>query len=234
MISKKRINIIFLEALLLTLIIYSGAFFFNNYLDSQRLNQLNNNFENSKLNFYSYQISNIFFENFNKDSNEKICKIQKKFIFNNFLVLKELGLDINNYGQLFSEGNKNYSLNKQRKYFLDQLSIYRIVLNYNKLCKNQTIIPVIYFFNGKDNNLDKQSLILKQFSLNNINKSIIFSFDINYEDEPLLTNIKKKYNITFTPFVILNNKTTRNMKNENLIIDLNTIAVEYKKARGEI
>lgn len=230
MISKKRRNIIFLEAAILTFVIYLFALILNGYLDDKRVEQLDYEMINASIEFDNMIIAQNFYEKFNSTN----CDKQKDFINNNFKNLKLIGSDLNNFGQLFLEKNNELSLIKQREYFLKELSLYGFMYNYNQMCENETIVPLIYFFNSKNTNLDKQSLILEQFSRNYENETIIFSFDINYNDEPLLNLIKNKYNITFSPFIIIGNKTTRNLNNQNLIVDLNAITIEYKKIRGEI
>lgn len=230
MISKKKRNIIFIEAAILTTIIYLFALVLNGYLDNQRVEELDYNLINASINFDNIIIAQRFYQNFNTTN----CEIEKEFITNNFKNLKVIGTDLGNFGSLFLEKNKNISLLKQRDYFLKQISLYDLTYKYNQNCQNQTIIPIIYFFNSKNTQLDKQALILEQFARNYQNKTIVFSFDINYEDEPLLNSIKNRYNVTFSPFLIIGNKITRNLNNENLIVDINAITIEYKRLRGEI
>ena len=50
--------------------------------------------------------------------------------------------------------------------------------NYNGYCSDEKVIPVIYFYDSLNTNLDTQSLILEQFSINNKNSTIVFSFDV--------------------------------------------------------
>jgi hypothetical protein len=73
------------------------------------------------------------------------------------------------------------------------------------------------------------------FCLNGVKETIVFSFDINYEKEELLNIIKKDNNIVSTPYIIFENKTTRDvLHDDELVVSLNTITVEYKKFKGEI
>lgn len=228
MLSKKERNLLFLEALIITIIIYFFALFLNGYLDEKRIESLNDKMTDTTLNF---QVVDVM-ENF-KTNESNNCELQKKYLFQNFKDIKKVGTDINNYGQLFLSENENISLNKQREYFLKQLTLYRTTLEYNKECKDK-IVPVIYFYNSKSVSLDKQSLILEEFSLNHINQTIILSFDINYINEPILQMIKNKYNVTYSPFVIINENTTRTLENQNSVVSLNSITIQFLKARGEL
>ncbi len=231
MLSKRRRNLIFIEAGILTLIIYFFALILNGYLDNQRVEVLSTEFANMQLTTEGNLVEDRFYETFNLSYD---CEIKKRNIFDKQKTIKQIGTDLSNFGQLFLEKNKEVSLNKQREYFLEEIELYLQVQDYNKICEEDIIVPVIYFFNSLNTQLDKQSLILEQYSLNHKNETIIFAFDINYENEPLLIKIKNKYEATYSPFVIIGNKTTRTLQNNNGIVDLNTITIEYKKIRGEI
>lgn len=230
MLSKKKTKLIFVEAFILTLVIYLIAIISNGYLDNQRIEALDYELLNTTNSVYSLDISNNFVENFNI----KNCTIQRNNIFSNYKSIKKLGTDLSNYGPLFLEENSKESELKQREYFLQQIKIFNIVNSYNQVCNNETIFPIIYFYNSFSTDLDKQSLILEQFYLNHENKTIVFSFDINFENESIINETKNLFSVKTTPFLILNNKTTRELLNENSVVNLNTITVEYKKFKGEI
>lgn len=231
MLTPKRRNIIFVEAAILTIAIYFFAIIFNGYLDTQRIEDLDYNLANSSVSLYNIEVSESFFENFKDDSN---CKDRKKFIFDSFGNLKTIGKDLTNYGKLFLKSNIEHSKLRQREYFLRELLLYKKVLDYNEDCSEDKIVPVIYFFDSLSTELDKQSLILEQYYMNHENKTIVFSFDINFENEPILEEIKDSYDITSYPFIIIGNKTTRDLENNNGVVGLNTISIEYLRYIGEL
>ncbi len=227
MISKRRRNVLFLEAFILTITIYLFAVVGNQFLDDRREAFIDNEIQNFQIISDSALASSFFYSNIGIEN----CERFGEQIFNQQELLKEIGADISNYGKLFLDRNENLSLLNQRKFFLDELLLYSQVQEYNKICLNETIVPVLYFFNGKSNLLDEQALILEQFFLNHKNKTIIFSFDINYEDEPLLNLVKQNYNVSFVPFLIIGNETTRSLVGRG-VIGLNRLTVEYINQGG--
>lgn len=229
MLSKKKTKLIFVEAFILTLVIYLFATISNGYLDEKRIETLDYELLNSTNAVYSLEISNSFVSNFNIEN----CSLQKENIFTNYLVIKKFGKDLSNYGPLFLEENAKEGKLKEREYFLEQIKVYNNVNKYNEVCQNESIFPIIYFYNSKSTDLDKQALILEQFYFNKKNQTIVFSFDINYNNETILNEIKEIFDITQSPYLILNNKTTRDLLNENNIVNLNTISVEFKTFKGE-
>ena len=228
MLSTKRRNLIFIEAAILTIIIYLLALILNGYLDTQRIETLDYEFINSSTIAYNLKVFNAF--NINIDNSN--CLIKKKLIFNSFKSIKKVGKDLSNYGKLFLSENEKISKLKQRQYFLNELDLYLEINEFNILCQDNKIMPIIYFFNSNNLDLDKQSLNLEQFYLNHINDTMIFSFDINYIDEPILEEIKLNKNIIFTPFIIINNKTTNNLVNKDKVVNINTLTLEFKKYFG--
>lgn len=224
MLSRRRRNLIFIETLILTLIVYSLAITVNENLDSQRVKDFDYNMQDTQINFKGLMLS----EQFQKEFNITNCTYLKKHMYNNYQYLKNNGNDLSNYGQLFSKSNMNLSYNRQREYFLDQLSLYRYLYNYNYRCSEDEIIPILYFFDSLSTKLDTQSLILEQFAIDNRNKTIIFSFDINYNKEPILNMIKTKYNINKAPYIIIGNFTTDNAGEDGFITEekLYTIYLE--------
>lgn len=230
MLSKRRRTLIFIEAAILTIAIYLFSIVANGYLDELRVNTLNEKILEKSLEEDSYLIGSYFYNSFDVNS----CDFRKNKIFSSFEELKELGTDLTNYGSLFLDSNEGLSKLKQRKYFQDQLELYEQVLDYNFDCENE-LFPIVYFYNGLSTSLDKQSIILDQFSLNNKNKTVIFSFDYFFENEPNLEILKKTYLVSNPPFIIFNqNKTSNSLKGSDGLVSLNSIAIEYKKFRGEI
>lgn len=226
----KRRNLIFLEAGFLTILVFFSAVIANEFLDERRAQSIDNKLFEASIEQDSFIALEVFQETFNSSS----CELRKGKIFEHFAELKKVGTDVSNFGKLFLKSNENLSKLKQREYFLSQLDLYLYTIGYNQVCE-EDVFPIIYFFNGLSTELDKQSIILEQFSINNKNETIIVSFDYFYDGEIVLEMFKNKYNITTTPFVILNNLTSTQLsKNNEGIISLNTIAVEYLKYRGEI
>lgn len=229
MLSKKRRTLVFIEAGILTLLVYLFSIMANSYLDSERFSDINQKLLSSSIEFDSSYAQNNFYSTFEISN----CEKRKTNIRTQFQNLKKLGVDITNYGQLYLERNKEYSKLKKRTYFLDQLKLYADVLDYNNHC-DVKILPIIYFYNGLSTQIDKQSIILEQFSINHKNETIIFSFDIFSEDEPILNNFKKNFNITFAPFVIINQKTTKNFDTSENVISLNSLEIEFKYFTKEL
>lgn len=233
MLTKKRRNLIFLEAGILTLLVYIFALFFNFYLDDLRINDIEDKISKSEIFLDPFSSGDYFFNLILSED----CENSRLFLNERHSEIKSVGISLRDYGGLFSEINFNQRENIERKYYLDQLQMYEWVDRYNSACINESkkpIVPVIYFFDGLSSDFDRQSILLEQYSFNQENETIIFSFDYYFNSEPILDMIKNEYQVSSPPFVIIGNKTTRNLGDNNNIISINALTVEFMRIRGEL
>jgi len=229
MLTKRRRTLIFIEAGILTFVVFLLSILSNSYLDDKRFDDLNEKLLEGAIESDLSFTENEFYSTFEIEN----CVARKANLYSQFQNIKKLGTDITNYGQLTLKINEEVSKNKKRDYFLDELRLYGDVLQYNGDCEDK-VLPVLYFYNGLSTSLDKQSLILEQFSLNKKNQTLIFSFDYFIDDEPILNNFKEDLNVRSTPFIFINGKTTNELSQVNRVVSLNTLTIEYKKFKGEI
>jgi hypothetical protein len=230
MISKKRRNLIFLEAFLLTFLIYLLSFVATDFLDDKREEELKLQIAESEVIFDSAFTSSFFFEFLLDES----CNSSKTAILDQYVELKSVGKGFQSYSGLFLEMNEKSLKSKQRNYYLNQILLYNYVEIYNNRCEEE-VTPVIYFFDGSQD-FDRQSLVLEQFALNNKNETIILSFDYDFEDENLLNKLKEKYEVNKPSYLVIGNITSNNIYfPEGLdYYDLNTINLAFMRARGEL
>ncbi len=225
MISKKRRNFLFFEAAILTFLIYLSALILTGYLDEYRIDFLEQ--EQKKFNILeeSSLAQNYFLEHFETEYScqEFLSKIDEKNV-----ELRKIGEDLGNFGSLFLDSNLENSEYYKRVYYLNQLDLYFQVLEYNENCLG-SIIPVFYFF-SESSSFDIQGAYLEQFALNHKNETLVFSFDIDFEDDFIIIELKEKLGVSNSPFIKVGNKTISN----GWVSSLNEISVEYLRQRGEI
>ncbi|MFW5704208.1 MAG: hypothetical protein ACOCXG_00045 [Nanoarchaeota archaeon] len=227
MLSKKRRLLLFIETFLIFFGILFTAFFLNDVFDSLRSDYLDNELKQLELRFDS-------FTSYSQFSSELSCQQKKNYLLSYSEELKEVANDIGNFGPLFLVRNDKLSKLKQRELYLQEIRYYNQILKYNNDCSGDKIVPVIYFFNGKATSFDKQAVILENFAEQYENETVVLNFDFHYTKEPILESIKKVYGVTFSPFIIINGKTTRDFDTEEGFVSKNTLAVELMRARGGI
>lgn len=215
----------FLEAGILTFLIYIIALLLTGYLDTHRIYFLENEHKKFEIIEESSFAQTYFLEEFEE---EYSCSDFKTAIYNKNIELRKIGEDLGNFGSLFLESNVKNGEYYKEVYYLNQLDLYFQISAYNEKCQ-ENIIPVFYFF-SESSSFDVQGAYLEQFALNNRNETYVFSFDINFNNSYVITSLKESLEVTSSPFVKVGNTTISN----GWISSLNEISIEFLRQRGEI
>jgi len=190
---------IFLISIFLTIFIFSIGFFFSYGLDILRINELNKVINEYHLSSEAYLTQRDFINIFGGDK----CTIISSKIRELKEEISRVGNDLSKYGEktLFKKRDFDYL---KRKYFLLELKFYSL-LKELKDCDDR-YVPIIFFYKKDDDLSTRQGYILDEISEYFKTDVIVFSFDTDYEDEPLLIFLKKKYNISKSPTIIIDNQ----------------------------
>ncbi|MCX6775053.1 MAG: thioredoxin family protein [DPANN group archaeon] len=98
---------------------------------------------------------------------------------------------------------------------LDNLKRKHIILSVNSMimldslktdCGFANLDAILFFYASQDSESTRQGLVLDEVYNRFPDAVVIFAFDANFEQEPLIDFLKAKYNITTTPTVIINDK----------------------------
>jgi hypothetical protein len=197
---------IFLISLVLTIFIFSIGFFLSYGLDILRLNEIDKIMADYQLSSDSYFAEKDFINIFGGDR----CSLIKSKIQELREEMLDVGNSLSKYGEksLFRKEDFDYL---KRKYFLLELRFYTLLKELEDCDDNY--IPIIFFYK-KDHDLSiRQGYVLDEIGKNFKTQLAVFSFDIDYEDEPLLNLFKKKYNISKCPTLIIDD----NLKVERVV-----------------
>ncbi len=226
MFSKKEVKLLLLESLLIVIALYTLIFLATDWLDQERITDLESKLYESSLKQESRNVMDNYFQTLGDDN----CRVMKESIQEEYEFVKDFQTDVTRYVMTGLGRNEPYYSIKKREYTLNQLNLLVKTNRYNEVCE-ETIYPVIYFTEGEDTGIDTQGLILEQF-YEDTDDIIILIFDNNYEDEELLNELRKFYSVDRAPFIIFNNKTTREFTN-NEVVNLRTLKEEYNKVKEE-
>jgi hypothetical protein len=172
------------------------------YLQFQRISTIQ---EETTYNIFKDKLNYEFFKG-------DICK--KEFFSKISEELGFQGVIIDDLEKRLGKENQKVLLRK-KLYTLVEVEHFEFVNNLNTQC-NSNISTILFFYSNEKSNLDKSEetgMILDSVYRRNDNL-IIYSFDINLNDQ-IITQLKEKYKIKTSPTVIINN----NKKLENPSID---------------
>lgn len=211
MLTNRQIKLIFLESAIILVSVYIIIFILTSALDDSRINAIQTKIVSSSLDHDSSVVMTNFFEVFGS----KDCDLLKKSISDQAEQLKTTREDLNRFSQRSLDQSLRWFSVQKRGIFLSQIDLMNLISNHNEVCEEK-IHLITYFVDGEDTGLDRQGLILEQFSLLNENV-VVLTFDFAFDDEEIVNNIKRHHDIRSPPFIIFNNVTSNDLQNTGII-----------------
>ena len=189
--SKKRYLISFIIAVVIFALIF-GISYSISYLEFQRVSNLQ---DQSAYQIFEDKIAQSFFKG-NLCSYESFDKISQ---------------DLNFQGRMIEEMEKKFGKNdasvlfRKKFYTLVQLEHFDFVNLINKNCNVTNQVILFFYSNNPDETKDSERVgNLIGFVATKYPNLMVYSFDLNLESN-LISNLKKKYNITKSPSLIVEN-----------------------------
>ena len=202
MLSKKKRNLIFLEAFMLLLVVFLLNNIINFYLDEKRENDFDNYVLDSDTQNFIQLSSLKFSENF-KNSNENYCDDSKEMLIININKTKDLIENFDRYNNLFNFNNKQNSLYLREEIYINQFDLYTKLKNYNEKCFEE-FIYFLFFIDSEEEDIDtRQFLIFKSFEKEN-NNSIVMVFDKEHYNKFYIDYFFENYNLYGFPNFLIN------------------------------
>jgi len=195
--SRKISSKKYLLSFILTLLVFSGGIIIGVFFDDARLNQTKQISLEEKVSLRSLQLQQKYIESGIAD-----CEALNQVLNTN---LDELGSKMNQVltyekSSLFNEDQFNLIL---RDYFLTEIQYLLASKEIDKKC-NKNNVRIIYFYD--ESSYDTQGDILgyiKKLFKNNV---LIFSFNSDFKEEPMINLLLTSYDVDEFPSVIVEDK----------------------------
>jgi hypothetical protein len=96
--------------------------------------------------------------------------------------------------------------NLKRKHIILSVSSLSVLDRLKTDCGFANLDGILFFYSTDDAESMRQGLVLDEIYARFPDSVVIFAFDANFEQEPLIEFMKAKHNVTITPTVIVNDK----------------------------
>ncbi|MBN2112188.1 hypothetical protein JW707_03760 [Candidatus Woesearchaeota archaeon] len=181
----------------MTVLIFSLAMILNYGMDYFRVNSIISTIQEQEIMYESYLAEEEFVETFGGEK----CDAMQRNIESLKQEMKEVGVDLSNYGRLsfFKKGDYSYL---ERKYFLLELKFLASIEKLNREC-GKPYVPILFFYEADNDESERQAYILSEISDIYKHQVVVLSIDKDYEDEPLINLLLFQYNVTKTPTTII-------------------------------
>jgi len=189
-------------ALVITIMIFTLGFLLGTVLDNYKRTYVEEVAKQQELEFTSLQLQYLYLESI--QGTEK-CPALYQTLENNIRTLGptldkmldyEKSKNVNSTGYLFLK----------RQYLLSNLKYWLLSEELKKTCSGDYVTVLYFFSNDCDICIKSQGVILSNLKQAFGDKLLIFAIDSDFTDEPMITLLKNKYNVTTYPTLVINDQ----------------------------
>lgn len=186
---------LYIFSFLLTLLIFSLGLTIGLVVEKERLDIFDSMNMKQEADLKSLQLQQNFIE-----SGDTNCDALNKILESNMEEVTKSMTKIIDYTENSIADDDTFSL-QLRDYFLTEIQFLTVSKEIQKTC-GQDAVTILYFYD--DNPRDVQGDVLLYLKKVFGSKLLIFSFDSNFVQEPMIDVLMKSYNVTEFPTVIAN------------------------------
>lgn len=213
----------YLIAFILTLIIFAGGISIGIFFENLRLSRSEQLILKEKVNLRSLQLQQNYI-----DTGIADCTTLHKILDENINELgKKMG-EVINYQQKSFFNEEEFKLQLQ-DYFLTEIQFMLTSQEIDKKCPKDSV-KIIYFY-GEDA-VDTQGDILAYIKKLFGSKVLIFNFNSEFKQEPMINILLTSYNITQVPAIVVEDTVYQGHRSLEEVMGL--ICEEFGKMEGDV
>lgn len=199
----------------ITLGIFFLGLFLGLAIEGKRVNYIESVSRQQNLDFSSLQLQYAFIDQL---SQEKNCLAVQKTFEQNINNLESTRIRLENFDR-DATLNKNELDILKNEYVLAQIKYWLLAERTRDLCGSD-IISILYFFSDEEKcpDCDKQSFVLTYLKKRFKDRLLIFSFDSEFEQEQMVTLLKKTYSISSYPTIVIEGKPKNGFQSKEAIL----------------
>lgn len=120
--------------------------------------------------------------------------------------LEDTRLKLENYHESSSQINKAEFDTLKRQYILAEIKAWMFTQKVQESCNETNLVTLLNFHSQECSRCDDEGMILSYFKDIFKDKLMIFSIDMDYTNEPMVTLLKKTYEVDSYPTLIIDNQ----------------------------
>lgn len=214
-----KIRTVSTEKYIIAAIITIGIFLFGLLLglviEGKRASYIESISRQQNLEYNSLQLQYAFMDQLSKEEN---CDAVAKTFEDNIKSLESARKRLEEFDENSKLNKGDFNLLK-REYVLAQVRYWLLARKTKELCKSE-IATILYFYSDDKECADcnKQAFVLTYLKKLFKDKLLIFSFDAQQEDEPLISILKHAYNITKYPTIVIEGSSFSRLMDKNMVL----------------
>lgn len=205
---------ILITAFIISTILFFSGFVLGWFLNEAKISTLEQSLSDTKRDVENFQLQILLMDTLGKNITcpsleEQIKTLDKKAY--------ELGSKLESTSAE-STGNENY-IKVKSEYTRVLVTYWSLAEKMRKLCGQENFVSVLYFFSKNCVTCDDQSFVLTHLKNKLNEKFLVFTLDADF-DEPVITILKKYYEIEKYPTIILENNKLEGLHDKNDILNI--------------
>ncbi|MFH1056920.1 MAG: hypothetical protein V1717_03955 [Candidatus Micrarchaeota archaeon] len=204
---------IYAKALLITILLFTGNYFFVKYLDDTRTQELQARFSDLEEEMQSSRILLLYMQTYNRS--EEICPALEETARAQVNKLYDLSSQL----QQTEEATSFTDTRKIKTGFiLANAELWLYVQQLKEACGTSGITPILYFYPDKVDCVECKAQAQVLNSIRDECKNVrVFAFPTDL-DISVVNAIKTRYSISATPSIVLNEKTNAGLISRDSIL----------------
>lgn len=199
----------------ITLGIFLLGLFLGLAIEGKRVNYIESVGRKQNLDFSSLQLQYAFIDQL---SQEKNCLAVQKTFEQNINNLESTRIRLENFDRDATLNKNEFDILKN-EYILAQIRYWLLAERTKELCGSD-IVNILYFFSDEREcqDCERQAFVLTYLKKKFTDKLLIFSFDSKFENEPMIPLLKKTYNVTNYPTIVIEGKPKQKFQDKDAIL----------------
>lgn len=194
-ISKRR----YIIAFIFSCLIFTIGVFVGNSLSDERVAYLKDIAYKQQLDYQSLEMQSLYISSF--ELKNESCLAFRKILEKSLENVANAQAKVELYMKQKSDERYN---DIKREYLIAQIRYFLLDQKLRDICYFDTV-PLLYFYSDKDcPDCNPQGTILTYLKEKIKDKLLIFSLDVDFQQEALIDLFKVKYNITEVPSILVN------------------------------
>ena len=187
--SKKK----YLAAFVITLLVFTLGLLLGSLIENAQVKDSRAIILQEKANLQSLQLQQKYIE-----TGEVSCEVLEGIITHNIDNLGDKISHIESYSKRGIFNDKEFRMSL-REYFLTEIQFLITLEQIEQEC-GKKVVKILYFYDDEPTN---QGAILDYLKRKFGSEILIFSFDSNFNEEPMINILMRSYNVTEFPSVVI-------------------------------
>ncbi len=197
----------YVAAAVITAVIFLLGLFVGLTIEGKRVNTAQDAYTEQRIEFASSQLQYGYVQTL--DSAQSCPAIYEVF-YNNLKNLDKARIKLENYAQDSKINDGSFALLK-REYTIEQIKYWLLSEQADKAC-DQDVVRVLYFYGTESECPDcaEQAFVLNYMKSLFGQRLLIYALDANLESEPMIGVLKKQFNVTSYPGIVVERSPSSN------------------------